>query len=134
MGFIISVYCKVIQSHLKYRDSTCKMGYWVCCTPAQIKGGSIAHTNNYLGISVTSSLGKLFSSVLSNRLYQEIESKNLLSNSQIASRKGKRTSDHLFVLKALIEDYKARKRPIYACYVDLKRHMTQCGETGYYIN
>ena len=74
------------------------------------KGGAITHTNNYRGISVTSSLGKLLSSVLSNRLYQEIESK-----------KGKRTSDHLFVLKALIEDYKARKRPIYACYVDFKK-------------
>ena len=43
------------------------------------KGGSITHTNNYRGISLTSSLGKLFSSVLSNRLYQEIESKDLPS-------------------------------------------------------
>ena len=76
-------------------------------------------TSNYRWISITSCLGKLFSEVLCKRLYNEIETHNLISKSQIGFVKGKRTSDHIFVLKSIIEEYKSKKRPVYACFVDL---------------
>ena len=78
-------------------------------------------TSNYRGISITSCLGKLFSAVLCKRLYNEIETNNLISKYQIGFVKGKRTSDHIFVLKYIIEEYKSKKRPVYACFVDLKK-------------
>ena len=40
---------------------------------------------------------------------------------QIGFMKGKRTSDHIFVLKCIIEEANKRKTPIYTCFVDLKR-------------
>ena len=67
------------------------------------KGGAESVTSNYRGISITRCLGKLFSAVLCKRLYNEIETNNLISKSQIGFVKGKRTSDHIFVLKSIID-------------------------------
>jgi hypothetical protein len=50
-----------------------------------------------------------------------MEENNLLSETQIGFEKNCRTSDHIFVLKCIIEQAKANKKPIYACFVDLKK-------------
>ena len=44
-----------------------------------------------------------------------------LSNCQIGFRKGKRTSDHIFVLKCITEQAKRSKQPIYGCFIDFKK-------------
>jgi hypothetical protein len=85
------------------------------------KAGSITEPTNYRGISITSCLGKLFSLLLNNRLLKFMEENNLLSETQIGFKKNCRTSDHIFVLKCIIEQAKANKKPIYACFVDLKK-------------
>ena len=85
------------------------------------KGGTDTVPSNYRGLSVTSCLGKLFSAILNNRLSKSIEENNMLSNAQIGFKKHKRTSDHIFVLKSIIEQCKSRRKPIYACFVDLKK-------------
>jgi len=66
-------------------------------------------------------LGKLFSSILNIRLCQLIDKDKLIAPSQIGFTKKKRTSDHIFVLKAIIEEAKAHRKPIFACFVDLKK-------------
>ena len=68
------------------------------------KGGAESVTSNYRGISITSCLEKLFSAVLCKRLYNAIETNNLISKSQIVFVKGKRTSDHIFVLKSVMRE------------------------------
>ena len=55
-------------------------------------------TSNYRGITLLSSLRKLFSSLIYNR----IESKDVLSPSQAGFRKNYRTTDHIFTLFSLI--------------------------------
>ena len=44
-----------------------------------------------------------------------------MSPTQIGFMKGKRTADHVFVLKCIIEEAKARHETIFSCFVDLKK-------------
>ena len=55
--------------------------------------------NNYRGISVTSCLGKLFTSLLQKRLGDILESKKLISFNQGGFRGGYRTTDHIYRFK-----------------------------------
>ena len=82
------------------------------------KSGNKGDVKNYRPITVSSCLGKLFSLILNDRLQQFLETNNLISNAQIGFRKGHRTSDHILLLKALIDSYKQKKKHIYACFVD----------------
>ena len=59
----------------------------------------ISDPGNYRGIAVSSCLSKLFSLVLLNRLHDYVEKTKPLSINQIGCRKGKRTTDHIFVIK-----------------------------------
>ena len=85
------------------------------------KGGDKEIPSNCRGISITSALGKLFTLIMNNRLYEVMIANNLIAPNQIGFMKGKRTSGHIFVLKCIIEEAKKRKKPIYACFVDLKK-------------
>ena len=85
------------------------------------KKGDTCSPNNYRGITISSCLGKLFTMLINNRLQAFIEKNNILSKYQIGFRKNKRTSDHIFVLKCIIEEAKANKQPIYGCFVDFKK-------------
>lgn len=50
-----------------------------------------------------------------------MKKKELIKPNQIGFRKGYRTSDHVFVLKTLIDPYKTHNKIIYACFVDLRK-------------
>ena len=55
-------------------------------------------------------------------IYEEhYEEHNVISKCQIGFQKHKRTSDHIFVLKCIIEEAKVNKKPIYGCFIDLKK-------------
>ena len=58
--------------------------------------------------------------------------KNILHPAQIGFMKGKRTSDHIFVLKCIIEEAKSKRKPIYACFVDLKKAFDTVWRDGLY--
>ena len=86
-----------------------------------LKSGDPQDPNNYRGITVSSTISKVFTTILNRRLTKYIENNNLLSEYQIGFRKGCRTSDHIFVLKHIIDSYKKRRKPIYACFVVFKK-------------
>ena len=67
------------------------------------KSGSLYETSNYRGLTINSTLSKVFISILNSRLEKYVENHNILTNKQIGFRKGTRTSDHLFTLRTLIE-------------------------------
>jgi hypothetical protein len=69
------------------------------------KSGDPNDCNNYRGICVSSCLGKVFTSLLQNRLTLFLEEHDLLSPNQGGFRAGYRTSDHIFILKTLINKY-----------------------------
>ena len=78
--------------------------------------------NNYRGISVMSNIGKLFFTILNNRLTKFTIEKNLLSESQLGFIQGNRTSDPHIILHNLIQKYCQRKKgKLYACFVDFSK-------------
>ena len=69
------------------------------------KKGDIYNRNNYRVIAVASNLGKLFSSILLQRL--------------ISFRQNAQTADHVLTLTTIVNKYvKKQKTKLYACFVD----------------
>ena len=78
--------------------------------------------NNFRGISIASCFGKLFIKLLKNRLQTFLDDKNAISKHQGSGKKNSRTSDHLMVIKCLIDKIvKGEKKKLYACFVDVKK-------------
>jgi exonuclease III len=88
-------------------------------TPIHKKGDK-AVPKNYRGIAVSSNLCKLFCLVLYNRLNNFVVSNSCIPPNQIGFKKGSRTSDHVLVLKSLVDKYlnKAGKSYLYVCFID----------------
>ena len=89
--------------------------------PIYKKKGDEADPNNYRGISLLSCVGKVFSSLLSSRLTRYIDSFEIMGGEQAGFRKGYSTVDKIFILQALLELYRMKKRKLYCCFVDYKK-------------
>lgn len=74
------------------------------------KSGDPALVNNYRGISITSCLGKLYNSVILNRLQMYATSKNTPQPYQTGFMKGHSTLNNIFVLKSLINKFMRDKK------------------------
>ena len=85
------------------------------------KKGCKFDANNYRGIVIISCLGKLFTTILNNRLNTWAESEGLLTESQFGFRRGRGTTDGLFVLHGLIEILLARNKRLYCVFVDYEK-------------
>ena len=85
------------------------------------KGGSTLNPSNFRGISLTSNLCKLFTSILQTRISTILEKNKIIAREQGGFRKGFRTSDHLFVLNTIIKKYINKGEKIFSCIVDLKK-------------
>ena len=69
-----------------------------------------------------SNIGKLFFTILNNRLTKFTIEKNLLSESQLGFIQGNRTSDPHIILHNLIQKYCQRKKgKLYGCFVDFSK-------------
>ena len=56
------------------------------------------------------------------RLESFLEKHKVISPAQIGFTKGKRTSDHMFILKSLIDKHTQKgSKPLYTCFVDFRR-------------
>ena len=83
------------------------------------KSGDPTNPSNYRGITLNSSLGKLFYQILNNRVVEYLEDNDLFSKEQAGFRKGSGTTDHIFVLRKIVDKYiNNRNGRIYACFVD----------------
>ena len=85
------------------------------------KSGCRSDPGNYRGICISSCLGKFFTSILNYRLNTFLEEHEILNKNQIGFRYGFRTSDHIPVLKTLIDFYKLHKKPLFACFIDFRK-------------
>ena len=66
------------------------------------KKGDKKNPANYRGITLTSTMGKLFTYVLNQRFTAWAEESNFLSNAQFAYRTGYSTRDAIFVLNSIL--------------------------------
>ena len=86
------------------------------------KGGDEADLKNYRGITLLSIFGKFFLGVLFERLNNVVSNFEILEQNQIGFRKGYQTSDHIFTLRVIIDNYvRNNKGPLYVCFVDFQK-------------
>ena len=86
------------------------------------KKGNIYDPNNYRAIAVGSSLGKLFSSIMLERLLQfrQEEAKN--PPNQLGFCRKAQTADHILTLDTCIQKYvKKNKSKLYTCFIDFQK-------------
>ena len=87
------------------------------------KNGSKTDPSNYRGISLLCCFGKLFLSILNNRLRKFTIDNNILSKNQLGFLPGNRTSDAHIILHNLIRKYCHKNNSrIYSCFIDSVKH------------
>ena len=91
-----------------------------CIVPIYKKGDCNDPTN-YRGITIISCLGKLFTSVLCNRLLEWDKTYNLITDAQFGFKPGYGTVDAIFVLQSIINRTLQNKGRLYCCFVDYKK-------------
>ena len=86
------------------------------------KSGSASDPDNYRGIMINICLSKVFTSIINNRLYDFFVDNGIISEFQIGFMKDSQTSDHMLVLKTLIDKYiNNQKGGLHLCFVDFKK-------------
>ena len=83
--------------------------------------GSKSDTDNYRGITLLSCVGKLFTSILNQRLTEFCENNHILKEIQAGFRRGYSTLDNIYVFKNIIELFKFKKKKLFCCFVDYKK-------------
>ena len=87
--------------------------------------------NNYRGITIIYSLGKLFNIILDNRLTKFLDKHHVINDSQMGFTKKARTSDHMFIMKTIIHKYCNNKDgKVFACFVDFQKAFDTVIHTG----
>ena len=94
------------------------------------KKGNIDDPNNYRGITISSAIGKLFNTVLNNRLTSFLEDNNLICLNQIGFQKKCRTTDHMFVLKCIMDLYKKKKKKLFISFIDFSKAFDKVWHQG----
>ena len=89
----------------------------------------------YRGITITSVIGKWFNAVINNRMLDFIEKHNNMTPEEIAFKNKCRSSDHIFIIKALSDKYKKNKKSIYTCaLLTFRRLLIQSRTQAYFTN
>ena len=83
--------------------------------------GDPLNPENYRSITLLSCLGKLFTSIINERLNLFLNENNILLENQAGFRKNYSTNDHIFVLYSLIEILKQQKKKLYCAFVDFSK-------------
>ena len=76
---------------------------WTTCIIVPIyKKSDRKIPGNYRGITLTSTMSKLFTFILNKRFCDWLDNANTLSETQFAYRKGRNTTDEVFVLNSIV--------------------------------
>ena len=100
--------------------------------PIYKKKGDQLDPRNYRPITLLSCLGKLFTSIINNRLTVFSDQVELLEdNNQSGFRQGYSTTDNIFVFHILLELLKGTPKKCIVLLLTLKKHLILCGVLGY---
>ena len=78
--------------------------------------------NNLRGISLCRSFGKLFTSLLNQKLYKCLDKQGFQSKFQAGFRPDDFPTDHLFAIKTIINKYVFHlKKHLYFCFIDFSK-------------
>ena len=98
---LIKPLCKLFN--LIFRTAKYPRRWTLCFLKPVHKKDALNDPDNYRGIAISSCLSKLYSIILLNRLTEEANKRQLISVNQTGFQKGRRTTDHIFVLQTLID-------------------------------
>jgi hypothetical protein len=86
--------------------------------------------DNYRAISLVSSLGKLFTSILNSRLSNFSDETDLVTKSQAGFRAGYLTQDNIVILYSVITLYLSKKKKLFCCFIDFKKEFDTIWRAG----
>jgi hypothetical protein len=81
------------------------------------KKGPRENCDNYRGISLMDSIGKLYDAILTNRLQQWMKP----DREQAGAQKGRGCIEHLVTLRLLVDYAKSKKKKLYCVFVDFSK-------------
>ena len=84
------------------------------------KNGDRGHVNNFRGITLLSTLGKLLTKVLNNRLTFWSDTYDIISNSQAGFRKGRGTIDNIFIIQSIVDYSLEQGKRVYCAFIDFR--------------
>ncbi len=84
-----------------------------------IKKGNVNDVGNYRGITLLSTIGKLFSRILNNKQTDKLGEKNIFVyvESQAGFRKHMSTVDHVFILNGVITHLLSQTKQLHCAFV-----------------
>jgi len=85
------------------------------------KDGDNRIPDNYRGITLLSVVGKIYSSVLNNRVTSWCEKNGVLSEEQAAFRAGRSTVDHILTVSELVRSRKVRRKETHCAFLDIRK-------------
>ena len=116
---LLALFNRMLASHFPARLS-------VGVVTAVFKSGDKQDMSNYRGITVGPVFAKLFAMIIERRLALWAEKHGIKAKGQAGFRKDYRTTDNIFVLRALIDKQKQSRQKggsgkLYCCFVDFKK-------------
>ncbi len=91
------------------------------------KKGDKSNPDNYRPISLLSCMGKLFASIINNRLTQFLEENKDIGEEQLGFGKNYSTIDGICILNGLLEMLTKRNKTLYCAFIDLKNVLVVSG-------
>ena len=85
------------------------------------KKGDKSNVDNYRGITLLSTLGKLFTKILNKRLTDWAESYSVFIEAQAGSRENMSTVDNIFVLHGLITHFINNGKQLFCSFIDFSK-------------
>ena len=85
------------------------------------KSGPTFDPNNYRTIMVGYTFSKLYATVLHRKLSSTLEERDLKARGQAGFRSAHQTIDHIFTLRAVIEEARHRSSKVNCCFVDFRK-------------
>ena len=85
------------------------------------KKGSVEMVENYRRITLLSTLGKLFTRILNNRLITWAEKYNVYIEAQSGFRRNMGTTDNIFILHGLINHHINTNQKLFCAFVDFTK-------------
>jgi Reverse transcriptase (RNA-dependent DNA polymerase)/Endonuclease-reverse transcriptase len=113
LEFLTELYNKI------WREETIPKDWEIGIVIPLFKKGDNTDCNNYRGITLLSSVLKVYERILEQRLRKIIE--NQLDETQSGFRKGRSAQDHIFTVKQIIEKKQLEKEKVYMAFIDIQK-------------
>ena len=85
------------------------------------KKGNRLEPENYRGIAISPCLGKAFNALINNRLETLMDDKGISNDMQIGFERNHRISDHLMVIRTIIDQARCCNQDTFIAFVDFKQ-------------